>query len=110
MESPLLCSEPLKQQAWYKQIKDKILDSQRSIDRLSIAQIREMYLERKFLCDICEKQLEKCDISMVDHITHLINPSYKWVCEDCFQNDLRNNRIIGLTEENPPKKWQLDSM
>lgn len=49
--------EPIRQETWYLQIKDEISHSKRPIDKMSIAEILQMYRERKFLCDTCGKQL-----------------------------------------------------
>ena len=54
--------------------------------------------ERKFLCDTCGEKIEgKNNCTLKEHILHLINPSYLWSCEACFQDDLRNNRIIATS-------------
>lgn len=102
-----LSCEPIKQQQWFKQIRDEIANSKRPIDKMSIAEIRKMYQERKFLCDSCGKQFDKCEYTLEEHIIHLINPSYFWSCEDCFQNDLRNDRIIAMPEEKIDQ-WKKD--
>lgn len=105
---PDLFSEPLKQEAWYKQVVQDISTSKRPIDKMSIAEVRNMYQQHMFLCDSCGKALLRGDFTLEEHIIHMINPSYHWSCEDCFQDDLRNNRIIAMTDENPPEKWQVD--
>ena len=104
-----LSSVQIKQQAWHLQIKDEISKNKRPIDKLSIAEIRKMYQERKFLCDSCGNELGKCEYTLEEHITHLINPSYYWCCEDCLQNDLRSNRIIAISEEPKPENWQIEN-
>lgn len=96
---PNLHIEPIKQEAWHIQIKDEIKNSKKTMDKLSLFEIRKMYQEREFLCDNCGKKLEKCDFTLEEHILHVINPLYYWCCEDCFQSDLRSDRIISIGEE-----------
>jgi hypothetical protein len=106
MEPPKLFSEPIKREAWYKQhlsIIQEITKRERPVDKMTIAEIAEMYDERKFLCDTCGEKIEgKNNCTLKEHILHLINPSYLWSCEDCFQDDLRNNRIIATSESEAP--------
>jgi hypothetical protein len=93
-----LSLEPVKQQAWYLQIKDQIQSSKRLIDKMPIAAILEMYRERKFRCDTCGKDLGRIDFSFEDHIAHMINPSIIWSCEDCLIDDMKHNRIVASTD------------
>lgn len=102
---PELYTSPIKQEAWYKQIRKEIENSKRPIDKMSIAEINKMYEEGKFLCDTCGKEMIGSKILLKDHILHLINPSILWCCEDCYQSDLRNDRIIAM-EESHPESWQ----
>jgi len=102
--------EPIKQEAWYKQIKDRITNSKRLIDRMSIKEINQMYDQKKFLCDDCGKELEKADIPLEDHISHLINPFTIWSCEDCIIKCEKEGRIVGATEEPEPEQWQVDNI
>ena len=88
----------IKQEAWYLQIKDEIASSKRPIDKMPIAKILQMYEQRQFLCDTCGKYLGWTDFSLDDHIAHLINPIILWSCEDCLVDDMKNNRIIGATD------------
>ena len=99
----------VKQESWYKQIKDRIPNSKRPIDQLSISQINQMYKQKKFLCDDCGNELEKSDIPLEDHISHLINPMVLWSCEDCIIKCMKNGSVIGATEENP-NQWQIDNI
>lgn len=105
METPKLFLTPIKQEAWYKQIREEIAISKRPIDKMSVAEISKMHDEQKFLCDTCGKELGKSDVSVKDHVLHLINPSIWWCCEDCYQSDLRNDRIIAMEEERS-ESWQ----
>jgi hypothetical protein len=104
---PQLLWTPAKQEPWYDQIKDDIQNSKRPTDKMSVKQIKEMYIERKFLCDTCGKEFDKTDFTLEEHILHLIDPIYYWSCEDCFQSDLRNNRIIAMSEEKI-QNWQCE--
>jgi hypothetical protein len=106
MGMPKLFSTPIKQEAWYKQIREEITISKRPIDKMSVAEINKMYEEGKFLCDTCSKELFGFKKSLTDHVLHLINPAILWSCEDCFQSDLRNHRIIAMADEPAPYKWQ----
>ncbi|MGH9999013.1 MAG: hypothetical protein ACRD90_04030 [Nitrosopumilaceae archaeon] len=106
MSSTNLSFTPIKQEAWYKQIREDIAKGKRPIDRMSIAEIKKLYEEKKFLCDSCGKEIGKCDYTLEEHVLHLINPSYLWTCEDCYQSDLRSDRIIAMTEEPKPEVWQ----
>jgi hypothetical protein len=96
----LFFGEPIKQEAWHIQLKDKRLSGKRPIDKMSIAQILRMYEERKFLCDTCGKELVGKNVcSLKDHIAHLINPKVLWSCEDCLIDDFKNGRIIAATPD-----------
>lgn len=105
---PNLSFEPVKQQAWHLQIKDEILTSKRTIDKLSIKQINLMYENKKFLCDDCGDKFEKLDISLADHILHLINPSIFWSCDDCIITCMKEGRVIASSEPKP-EQYQLDN-
>jgi hypothetical protein len=96
----LFLREPIRQEAWYLQIKDEILRSKRPIDSMPIAEVLQMYRERKFVCDTCGKDLvgRSTDISLEDHIAHIINPVVLWSCEDCIMSDINNERVMGATE------------
>jgi hypothetical protein len=96
----LFLGEPIKQDAWYFQIKDEIPHSKRPIDKKPIAEILQMYRGRKFLCDTCGKELiGKIDFSIEDHIAHMINPIILWSCEDCIiMSDIKNGRVIAATD------------
>lgn len=89
-----LSIEPIKQEAWYLQIKDQIVSSKRSIDKMPIAVILHMYKHKKFLCDTCGKELGRIDFSLDDHIAHLVNPLILWSCEECLVDDMKNHRVI----------------
>lgn len=102
--------KPNKQESWYKQIKDEIQTSKRTIDKMSIKEINQMYEQKKILCDDCGKDLERSDIPLEDHITHLINPMIIWSCEDCVIKCVKNGNVIGATEESKPDQWQLDNI
>jgi hypothetical protein len=91
---PKVYSTPIPQIAWYLQIKDKIPRSKRRIDKMTTAEIGEMYRNKKFLCDTCSKELGKCNFTLEEHILHLINPMVLWTCEDCLMEDMRNDRVI----------------
>jgi len=102
MDPPILISEPLQYEPWYKQhtrIIEEVTKYERPIEKMSIAEIAEMYEKREFLCDSCGKILrgkDKCTLK--EHILHLIDPFYEWCCEDCFQQDLRKGRIVAIQE------------
>lgn len=100
-----LASESIPQIAWYLQIKDEMPHSKRPIDKMTTAEIVDMYEQKNFLCDTCGKELGKCDFSLQDHVIHLINPMILWSCEDCLINDVKNSRIIGSTKEPNPQNW-----
>lgn len=100
--------QPIKQEAWHLQIKDKIQTSKRPIDKLSIAEIRKMYQENMFSCDTCGKKFEKNNFTLEEHITHLINPIVLWSCEDCIIKDLKNGNVIGATEPDSTKTNNFD--
>lgn len=102
---PKLFTNPIKQEAWYKQIRGRIEKSKRPIDKMSVKEIRKLYQEKRFLCDTCGKEIQKCNFTLEDHIIHLINPSVLWCCEDCYQNDLRNGKIIGMISS-ATDSWQ----
>ena len=108
MTSPELNIKPAKQIPWYLQIKDNIIYSKRIIDELSIKEINQMYKSKKFLCDDCGKELEKSDIPMDDHISHLINPRVIWSCEDCIIQCMKNGNVIASNEPEP-ESWQTEN-
>ena len=92
--------------AWYSQIAEQIKTSKRIIDTLPIKDISDMYDSKKFICDTCGKSLEKCDFSVSDHVTHLINPSIYWSCEDCINSDIRNGGIFAMSELSRSEIWK----
>jgi hypothetical protein len=98
MGKDLFLGEPIKQEAWYLQIKDVIRYSKRQMDKMPIAEILQMYRARKFLCDTCGKELDKVNFSIEDHIAHMINPVILWSCEDCIMSDIKNRRVIAATD------------
>ena len=109
MKPPVLFSKPIRQESWYLQIKEKIGKSKRPIDNMSVAQVRQMYIDRQFICDLCGKILQNpSSISLEEHILHLINPSVEWACKDCFQSDLRNGRILAMSEDPQAEQWQQE--
>jgi hypothetical protein len=93
-----LSFKPIRQEAWYLQIRDKILHSKRPTDKMSIAEVLQMYRERKFVCDTCGKELYRAEFSLEDHICHLINPVVLWSCEECILSDIKDGRTIATTE------------
>jgi hypothetical protein len=97
---------PAKEEPWYLQIKDEIPKSERPIDNMSTKQIRKMYMYNVFLCDSCGKEFDKTNFTLKEHILHLIDPLYYWSCENCFQQDLREGRVIAMENELVPKKDQ----
>lgn len=99
--------QPIKQEAWYLQIKDEIQTSKRLIDKMSIAEILKMYQNKKYLCDTCNKELGKNEFTLDDHIAHLINPIIYWNCEDCIITDIKNGKIFATTETTT--KWQSNN-
>jgi hypothetical protein len=101
--------EPIKQKAWHLQIKDEIKISKRIIDEMSIAQIRKMYLDKKFICDVCGGSLGKIDFSLEEHVIHMINAGIIWSCDDCIIKDIKNGRVLGMTETKA-KKWQSNNI
>lgn len=101
--------QPIKQEAWYLQIKDEIQTSKRPIDKMSIAEILKMYENKKYLCDTCNKELGKNEFTLNDHIAHLINPIIHWSCEDCIIKDMKQGNIIGATKEPKPERWQSNN-
>jgi len=102
--------QPIKQEAWYLQIKEKIPNSKRPIDKMSIAEIRKMYQENNFVCDTCGNKFERNNFTLEEHITHLINPIVLWSCEDCIMKDLKQGNIVGATEEPEPNQWQSENV
>ena len=97
----------IKQEAWYLQIKDEIIHSKKSMDKMSIAEILKIYDGKKYLCDTCNKELGgKNNFTLVDHITHLINPTVLWSCEDCIIKDMKSGNIIGEAETKL-ESWQI---
>ena len=96
--------QPIKQEAWYLQIKDKIQHSKRPIDKMSVAEIRKIYQEKDFVCDTCGSKFEKDNFTLEEHITHLINPIVLWSCEDCIMKDLKQDNIIAAIDESKPEK------
>jgi hypothetical protein len=110
MYIPKLHWTPSKQEQWYLQVRDDIIKSKRPIDKMSRKEINEMYTEGKFLCDSCGKKFDKTNYTLKEHVIHLIDPLYYWICEDCFQSDLRNNRIIAMSEEPKPENWQIKNI
>ena len=91
---PKLHSHPIPQIAWYLQIKDRIPQSKRPTDKMTTAEIGEMYRTNKFLCDTCNKELGKCNFTLEEHILHLINPMILWTCKNCLFDDMKNGRVI----------------
>lgn len=109
MDPPILFSEPIKQEAWHRQVKEEIGKERRPIDKMSTYEIDkmstyeivQMYKDQKFVCDSCGKELselQKRNITLEGHIIHIINPLHWWACDDCFRDDLRNNRVIAMTD------------
>ena len=93
-----LSFEPIKQEPWYLQIREKISHSKRPIDKMSIAEVLRMYKQRNFVCDTCGKELGRAEFTSEDHVCHLINPVVLWSCEDCIISDIKERRLIGTTE------------
>ncbi len=104
---PELHREPIKQQAWYLQIKDEIPNSKRPIDKMSIAEILEMYQNNDFVCDDCGSKMGKMNCTLKEHIAHVINPIVHWSCEDCIIQAIRNGRVIASTATTD--KWKLSN-
>lgn len=77
---------------------------------MSIKEINQMYEQKKFLCDDYGKELEKSDILIEDHVSHLINPRIIWSCEDCIIKCIKNGDVIASTKESKPEQWQLDNV
>jgi len=105
MEAPKLSMEPIPQIAWYLQIKDEMPKSKRPLDKMPIAQIKEMYEAGFIQCDMCGKKLKitSCKYNLTEHIIHLINPHTFWSCEGCYLQDKREGRIIAeVAGSNPP--------
>ena len=102
--------KPQKQEAWYLQIKNEIQTNKRTIDKMSIKEINQMYEQKKILCDDCGKELEKSNIPLDDHISHLINPRVIWSCEDCIIKCVKDGRVIASTKEPEPEQWQVDNI
>lgn len=107
-EKPNISTKPIPKIAWYYQIREKISESIRPIDKMTTVELITMYQEKRFSCDTCGKIFDKCNFSLVDHITHLINPSVLWSCEDCLISDMKNGRIIASTPEPVSDKWKAE--
>ena len=107
---PNLHIKPQKQEAWYLQIKNDIQNSKRVVDKMSIKEINQMYTQKKTLCDDCGKELEKSNIPLEDHISHLINPRVIWSCEDCIIKCVKDGRVIASSKESEPEQWQIDNI
>lgn len=58
---PKLFSTPIKQEAWYKQVREEIAKEKRPIDRMSTNEIAQMYKDKKFVCDSCGKELSELE-------------------------------------------------
>ena len=77
---------------------------------MSLSEIREMYSLKKFACDSCGKDLEECNLSLEDHMIHLINPLVLWKCKSCLSRSIKQNKIIQVTDNsNNPYQWQLQN-
>ena len=97
----LFFGEPIIQEGcWHLQLKGKRQSGKRPIDKMSIAEVLQMYEERKFLCDTCGKELGRTEYSLIDHIIHLINPMILWSCDDCIISDIKNGNVIAATSDN----------
>ena len=107
LESPELHSEPIKQQAWYLQIKDEMPTSKRPIDKMSTAEIVKMYQNNDFVCDDCGAKLGKTNFPLEEHVAHLINPMLLWACEDCIIQDIRNGRVLAASVTTD--RWKLSN-
>lgn len=73
---------------------------------MSIAEILKIYQNKEYLCDTCNKKLEKNKFTLKDHITHLINPTVLWSCEDCIIKDMKSGNIIAEAETKL-ESWQI---
>ncbi len=96
--TPDLFREPVPQVAWWKQ--SDFSKSIRPIDKMPIAEILKMYESGFILCDTCGKKslITECAYTLLDHITHIINPIVLWSCEGCYLECKRKGQIIGETE------------
>jgi hypothetical protein len=107
---PKLSFNPIPQISWYLQIRDKMMESKRPIDKMSTVELIRIYKEKKFLCDTCGKIFDKCNFTLDDHIIHLINPSILWSCDDCLIKDMKKGKIIASTPEPQTEPWKKDFM
>jgi hypothetical protein len=108
MSDANISSKPIPQVAWYLQIKEKMKESIRPIDKMTTAEVVKMYENRQFSCDTCGKIFDKNSFTLTDHIVHLINPSILWTCEDCVITDMKRGKIIATTPEPDSDKWKAE--
>ncbi len=114
--APLIMHE-VKQQEWWKQWMEHIdhgikvtgePEYRRTIDRMSVAEISEMYKRGMHPCDTCDRelQLRASDLTthgLAYHITHVINQHMLVGCDECMYDDYKNGRILA---GDVPDEWR----
>jgi len=95
VEQPLF-TKHIKQQEWWKQIHPKIEKCRKAMDRLSMAEIIELYSRNKILCADCGKEMDitNSEWKPIDHIINLINPSTGSTCDDCMYYLYKTGNIL----------------
>jgi hypothetical protein len=95
---------PIKQQEWWKQIFPHIKECRRAMDRLSIAEIIELYSKNRILCANCGKELDiPPNWEPIHHIINLINPMTGATCDDCMYKLYKTGNILA---GEIPQEWK----
>ena len=97
---PELIRTPVKQQEWFKQYLEDNHTFIRTIDRLSTAEIADLYERGMFACDKCGKELQINRLNRDDmkiHVLHVINKAILLCCEDCDFEDF--DKVIVAPKE-----------
>ena len=95
-----LIVEFIKQQEWHKQFFEHYdkphIKFIRRTDRMSIKEILDLYRQNLIPCDTCDRNisLKGSKLTLLDHISHTLNPKCLWGCDICIQRDYREGRII----------------
>lgn len=66
---------------WHIESKAGLEKNSRTIDRMTLTEIKEMYDEQYLQCDMCTRKLERYPFTAGDHVQHVINPDIWWKCE-----------------------------
>ena len=73
-----------------------------------------MYDKNESICDDCGKPFDANNLSLKDHIMHMINPMYYWSCTACLVELHRRGGIIAgdikaLYEDYEKERQQKES-